>query len=129
MNKKVSNVVRRLVKLANRLDAKNKFVLADQTDALIQKIIKTADEDGSYMSVQSLRSIHDHSGELLKLINEETPLSDWIESKINRASSDILSIFEYMTYGVPEEDIYDEEEEEEEEEKEEEEEEEEGEEE
>ena len=69
MNKKVSNVVRRLVKLANRLDAKNKFVLADQTDALIQKIIKTADEDGSYMSVQSLRSIHDHSGELLKLIN------------------------------------------------------------
>lgn len=62
--------------------------------------LRLADADGSYMSVQSLRSLHDHSALLLQAVHSGTPLPDWVESKIDRAAASLLDVFEYIQHGV-----------------------------
>lgn len=53
----------------------------------------------SYMSVQALESMRDHAEELLQKIGSETPLPDWVESKLARASQSLLDVYEYMAHG------------------------------
>jgi hypothetical protein len=65
--------------------------------------LRQGDTDGSYMSVQSLRSLHDHSALLLQTIHSGTRLPDWVESKIDRASAQILDVFEFIQHGELEE--------------------------
>jgi hypothetical protein len=62
-------------------------------------LAKKADSDGSYMSVQSLQSLHDHSAELLQKVGPDTRLPDWVESKIDRAAANLLDVMEYMAHG------------------------------
>jgi len=60
---------------------------------------KKADSDGSYMSVQSLQSLHDHAATLLQKIGPGTKLPDWVESKIDRSAAALLDVMEYMEHG------------------------------
>lgn len=60
---------------------------------------KRADSDGSYMSVQSLQSLHDHAATLLQKIRPGTRLPDWVESKIDRSAAALLDVMEYMEHG------------------------------
>lgn len=62
-------------------------------------INKVGDSDGSYMSVQSLQSLHDHAAALLEQIGPQTALPDWVESKIDRAAANLLDVVEYMAHG------------------------------
>lgn len=50
-----------------------------------------------YMSVQSLKSLHLKSGELLRILNEESKLPDWVEFKLSRASNDLNDVHGYLT--------------------------------
>ncbi len=50
-----------------------------------------------YMSIQSLKSLHLKSGELLRILNEESELPDWVESKLSRASNDLNDVHGYLT--------------------------------
>lgn len=61
--------------------------------------LRLADSDGSYMSVQNLRSIHSHAAKMLEVMDANTALPDWVESKISRASGQILDVFEYFQHG------------------------------
>jgi hypothetical protein len=63
------------------------------------RFLKKADSDGSYMSVQSLQSLHDHAATLLKKISPGTKLPDWVESKIDRSAAALLDVMEYMEHG------------------------------
>lgn len=58
-----------------------------------------ADSDGSYMSVQHLRELRDHAGELLDKIDAGTPLPDWLESKITESAAHLRSVYEYAEHG------------------------------
>lgn len=60
---------------------------------------KAGDADGSYMSVQNLQSLHDHSAALLERVGPQTALPDWVEAKIDRAASNLLDVMEYMEHG------------------------------
>lgn len=60
---------------------------------------KAGDSDGSYMSVQSLKSLHDHSAVLLERVGPQTALPDWVEAKIDRAAANLLDVMEYMAHG------------------------------
>jgi len=60
---------------------------------------KVGDSDGSYMSVQNLESLHDHSAALLERVGVQTALPDWVEAKIDRAASNLLDVMEYMAHG------------------------------
>lgn len=60
---------------------------------------KAADSDGSYMSVQNLQSLHDHSAALLERVGPQTALPDWVEAKIDRAAASLLDVMEYMAHG------------------------------
>lgn len=51
------------------------------------------------MSVQALRSMKDHSEELLGSINEHSNLPDWVEAKLTEASSSLNDVYEYMAHG------------------------------
>ena len=53
----------------------------------------------SYMSTQALESMREHAEELLQKIGPETPLPDWVESKLARASQSLLDVYEYMAHG------------------------------
>lgn len=53
----------------------------------------------SYMSVQALESMREHAEELLQEIESDTPLPDWVESKLARASQSLLDVYEYMAHG------------------------------
>lgn len=53
----------------------------------------------SYMSVQALESMRDHAEELLQKIDSETPLPDWVEAKLTKASQSLLDVYEYMAHG------------------------------
>lgn len=61
--------------------------------------VKVGDSDGSYMSVQSLKSLHDHSAALLERVGPQTALPDWVEAKIDRAAANLLDVMEYMAHG------------------------------
>ena len=60
---------------------------------------KAGDADGSYMSVQNLQSLHDHSAALLERVGPQTALPDWVEAKIDRAAANLLDVIEYMEHG------------------------------
>ena len=53
----------------------------------------------SYMSVQALQSLKDHSEDLLGQIGHNTPLPDWVEAKLTRAAQTINDVYEYMNHG------------------------------
>jgi hypothetical protein len=53
----------------------------------------------SYMSVQALEAMREHAEELLQKIDSGTPLPDWVEAKITRASESLLDVYEYMAHG------------------------------
>ena len=57
-----------------------------------------ADSDGSYMSVGYLKALAEKSQELLKYIDNDTPLPDWVEAKIGQAANDINSVRDYFAY-------------------------------
>lgn len=61
--------------------------------------VRVGDSDGSYMSVQNLESLHDHSAALLERVGVQTALPDWVEAKIDRAASNLLDVMEYMAHG------------------------------
>jgi len=61
--------------------------------------VRVGDSDGSYMSVQNLQSLHDHSAALLERVGPQTALPDWVEAKIDRAASNLLDVMEYMEHG------------------------------
>lgn len=53
----------------------------------------------SYMSVQALNSMMEHSEMLLEMIDENTPLPDWVEYKLAQASGMMTAVLEYMKHG------------------------------
>ena len=53
----------------------------------------------SYMSVQALRSMMEHSEMLLEMIDENTPLPDWVEFKLAQSSGMLTTVLEYMKHG------------------------------
>ena len=63
---------------------------------LVQKV---SDSDGSYMTVTNLRGLAEHAEELLEVIGSDTPLPDWVESKIDRAAAALLDVYEYLMHG------------------------------
>lgn len=70
----------------------------------IEEYNKLLNESGgdtqSYMSVQALHSMKSHSEGLLELIDENTPLPDWVEYKLAQSSGMLTAIYEYMVHGV-----------------------------
>ncbi len=58
---------------------------------------RKADKDGSYMSVQALKTLIDNCEMLLEHIDESTPLDDWMEAKLTRANNDIRDVAEYYS--------------------------------
>lgn len=54
----------------------------------------------SYMSVQALNSMMEHSEMLLEMIDADTPLPDWVEYKLAQASGMLTAVLEYMKHGV-----------------------------
>ena len=58
-----------------------------------------ADLDGSYMTVANLRGLSEHAEELLEIIDSDTALPDWVESKIDRAAAGLLDVYEYLMHG------------------------------
>jgi hypothetical protein len=61
--------------------------------------VRVGDSDGSYMSVQNLESLRDHSAALLERVGAQTALPDWVEAKIDRAAANLLDVMEYMAHG------------------------------
>lgn len=62
---------------------------------------KAASADGeSYMSVQALQSMRDHSAELLTRVQADTSLPDWAESKLTQAAQSLNDVYEYMAHGL-----------------------------
>lgn len=53
----------------------------------------------SYMSVQALQSMKDHSAGLLDQIDHGTRLPDWVEAKLTRAAQSLNDVYEYMSHG------------------------------
>lgn len=54
----------------------------------------------SYMSVQALNSMLEHSEMLLDMIDANTPLPDWVEYKLAQASGMLTAVLEYMKHGA-----------------------------
>lgn len=65
----------------------------------LQETSKTADRDGNYMSRQALRQLADQANELLQMVDESTPLDDWLEAKLVRAAGMLTSAYNFMKYG------------------------------
>ena len=61
--------------------------------------VRVGDADGSYMSVQNLKGLHDHAAALLERVGPQTALPDWVEAKIDRAAASLLDVMEYMAHG------------------------------
>jgi hypothetical protein len=57
-----------------------------------------ADSDGSYMSVSNINQMITQLSSLADMINADTPLEDWIESKLAHAHQNILDVASYMFY-------------------------------
>lgn len=57
----------------------------------------TADEDGSYMSVQALKTLAANATKLLSLIQPDTVLPDWVESKLTRANTDLGDVAQFYS--------------------------------
>lgn len=71
---------------------------------LLQQVLagarpKVADQDGSYMTVQHLRELHEHSEELLGQVTPTTMLPDWAESKVTESAAGLRAVYEYMAHG------------------------------
>jgi Fe-Mn family superoxide dismutase len=66
---------------------------------------KKADSDGSYMTVQNLRELHDFSGDLLQVIDHDTQLPDWSEAKLTEAAAGVRSVHRYFTRGKGQQDL------------------------
>lgn len=60
---------------------------------------RQADSDGSYMSVQHLRELQDHSSDLLEKVESDTPLEDWVEAKLTESAAALRSVYEFMEHG------------------------------
>jgi hypothetical protein len=60
------------------------------------------DSDGSYMSVNNLKGLVEHATELQEIIDNDTELPDWVESKIDRAAAALLDVYEFMMHGEEE---------------------------
>jgi len=54
----------------------------------------------SYMSVQALNSMMEHSEMLLDMIDADTPLPDWVEYKLAQSSGMLTAVLEYMKHGA-----------------------------
>jgi hypothetical protein len=50
------------------------------------------------MSVGNLAAIRKKVTDLAMMIHNDTPLEDWVESKIQSASDDISDIYDYLMY-------------------------------
>jgi hypothetical protein len=57
----------------------------------------SGDEDGSYMSVQALNTIHKNSEALMSHIQQGSVLPDWVESKLTRANTDLGDVAQFFT--------------------------------
>ena len=71
----------------------------------VSKSVKKASEqtssyDGIYMSLQSLEQLSAMSSQLSSMISPSSQLENWVESKINRAASDIADVYNYMSYNT-----------------------------
>lgn len=55
------------------------------------------DHDGE-MAISQLRSIVDNSNELLKMLNSESNLEPWVQSKLTKAQDYISVVHDYMTH-------------------------------
>ena len=53
----------------------------------------------SYMSVQNLREMGEHSEDLLTKIDENTQLPDWVESLLTESAVQLRNVYEYMAHG------------------------------
>ena len=57
-----------------------------------------ADSDGSYMSVSHIEQMITQLSTLADMINSDTPLEDWVESKLAHAHQNIMDVASYMLY-------------------------------
>ena len=55
------------------------------------------DHDGE-MAISQLRSIVDDSNRLLELLNSESNLEPWVQSKLTKAQDYISVVHDYMTH-------------------------------
>jgi len=55
------------------------------------------DQDGE-MAISQLRSIVDDSNRLLELLNSESNLEPWVQSKLTKAQDYISVVHDYMTH-------------------------------
>jgi len=62
-------------------------------------LMESGGDTQSYMSVQALNSMIEHSEMLLEIIDENTPLPDWVEYKLAQASGMMTTVLEYMKHG------------------------------
>jgi 2'-5' RNA ligase/ribosomal protein S18 acetylase RimI-like enzyme len=62
---------------------------------------KKAEDSPSYMSVQHLAEMADHAQELSGKIDSDTPLPDWVESKLSQAAQVLRDVYEYLEHGAP----------------------------
>lgn len=57
-----------------------------------------ADSDGSYMSVSHIEQMLTQLSSLADIIHQDTPLEDWVESKLAHAHQNIMDVASYMFY-------------------------------
>lgn len=57
-----------------------------------------ADSDGSYMSVSNINQMLTQLSSLADIIKHDTPLEDWVESKLAHAHQNIMDVASYMFY-------------------------------
>ena len=57
-----------------------------------------ADSDGSYMSVSHINQMLTQLSSLADMIKHDTPLEDWVESKLAHAHQNIMDVASYMFY-------------------------------
>jgi len=55
------------------------------------------DHDGQ-MAISQLRSIADNASKILEMINPETNLEPWVQSKLTKAQDYIAVVYDYMTH-------------------------------
>lgn len=82
---------------------KNYFMEEDSEESSSEEDFALQESGGdtqSYMSVQALNSMMEHSEMLLEMIDADTPLPDWVEYKLAQASGMLTAVLEYMKHGV-----------------------------
>lgn len=88
-----------LAKKKQRAEKKDKGTGKSPTNTPTFKKDKKADQDGSYMTVQHLRSMQEHAKEMVGRVDNTTSLPDWAESQITWASTSLTGVYEYMFHG------------------------------